>query len=166
VGDLDPAKVRAAVLQGLAPLEQRIASLKSKKIAKAWGDFNKDATARLLSGDISVDEWKLALGQFGGRLLADLKDPTAQPEVVADVNATGKAVEEAFDPPSPFGWLIFAGIGATALAYWWMKKEERQREFPVATPEIIAGSRRQGSKFPTAVIPDAEIEEDAEFEEI
>lgn len=164
MGDLDPAKVRAAVLRGLAPLEQRIAALKSKKAAKAWARLNED-TAKLLNGDSTVDEWKASLGQFGGIVVKDLKDPAQQTAIISDVNLAAAVAEEAFDPPAFPRWLIFGGLGAAALAYWWMKREEKQREIPIATPQIIAGSPR--TKKIKAVIEEADDEiEDAEFEEI
>lgn len=163
MGDLDPSKARQAIKQGLAPLDQRIATLKSKKVSRAWERFNQDATSKLLSGDITIDEWKSALGQFGGLAASNVKDPSVAAQITQDVNGAAIAAEGAFDPPSSMTWLIFAGVGAAALAYWWMKKEESQREVPIATPEIISGSRR--SKKPTAQIEEAEPE-DAEFEEI
>lgn len=163
MGDLDPKKVRAAVLRGLMPVERRISALKNKSAAAAWGRFNKDATHKLLRGDITVDEWKGALAQFGGIVTKGVKDPATQQALAEDVNNAAIIVEEAFEPPSPLGWLIFAGVAATGFAYWWMKREEgEKKEIPIFVPEVAGGTQRKGRKFPTAEIEEVE----AEFEEI
>lgn len=155
-------RVRVAVLQGLSPIEARIVQLKEETTAHAWAAFTKGPTQRLLSGDLTVDEWKGALGTFCQNI-AQTKIPAPELRAIA-VDADGAAVlvEEAFDPPSPTRWLLWGGVAATAFAWWWISREEEQKEkLLVATPASITGT-------PRARRPVIEVDqvEEAEIEEI
>lgn len=160
MGDLDPAKVKAAVAHSLRMLEPRAVAAKNEKVTQAWNGLAGQFTPALLRGAITVDEWQGALGNFGSALVS-VTTPAAQVEVVDDVNKAGQLVEEAFTPPSSMTWLVFAGLAATGVAYWWYRKQEKEKA-KAATPEIVFGTRRKVN-IPTTE-PEEEIE--AEFEEI
>lgn len=161
MGDLDPAKIKAAVTQGLSLLEPLIAASKNEAAIDAWNALAGTATKKLLRGEISVDEWESALATFGTTFVQAA--PDSRETIAVTVNRVGQIVEEAFTPPSNLTWLIFAGLAATGLAYWWTKKQESEkREIPVMHPNNLLGSRRK-AKIPVA---EPEEEEEAEFEEI
>lgn len=161
MGDLDPNKMREAIVQGLTPLDRRIASYKNSAMSQAWVQFAQGPTKKLLAGDITVDEWKHALGGFCTKLAQGI--PPAEAEaVLRDASGAALAVEEVFDPPSPMRWLVIGGVAATALAYWWLKREEGEKEKLVAaTPALVAGTPR---KRRPATLDLEEVE--AEFEEV
>src|SRR6476620_10527998 len=134
--DLDPNKVKAALMRGLAPLDQHLTDLKNESVITAWEAFLRGTTKQLLMGDITVDEWKTELANFA-REVAKVSQKIEGDVIMADAEQAAAVVEEAFAPPSKMRWLIFGGIAASAIAYWWLKKEERQNQrLLVATPEI------------------------------
>lgn len=160
MGDLDPVKVKEAVVKGLKPVELRAAALKNKNVSAAWNQFAAGSTASLLRGEITIDEWKSALGQLGG-IIVQSSTTTDQQQALAEINEAAKLVEEAFSPPSPLTWLIFLGVAATGLAYWWHKRQESKKTLPAATPDLLFGSRRK-----VAIPAIEDEEEEAEFEEL
>lgn len=153
-------QVRVAVFQGLSPIETRITRLKDGDALRAWGSFTQGPTKKLLSGDITVDEWRDAFGGFCQKV-AQTKIPAPELQaLIVDADGAVVLVEEAFNPPSPMRWLLWGGVAATAIAWWWLRREEKQKLL-VATPASITGTPR--AKRP--VIEVEEIEE-AEIEEI
>ena len=155
-------RVRVAVSQGLLPIEARIAKLKDGDTIRAWGSFTQGPTKKLLSGDITVDEWRDAFGGFCQRV-AQTKIPSPELQgLMADAEGAVVLVEEAFDPPSPMRWLLWGGVAVTAFAWWWIRREEKEKQkLLVATPASITGT-------PRAKRPVIEVEEvtEAEIEEI
>ena len=162
MGDLDPAKVKAAITSGLAILEPLVIQAKNEQVAEAWNALLRVVTPKLLRGEITVDEWKTGLGQFGAVFVR--ASPASGQAISDSVNRAAQIVEEAFNPPSNLTWLLFAGAGVMGLAYWWMKKQESEREeVRILSPgATLLGSKRKKASLPIA---DPE-EEEAEFEEI
>ena len=163
MGDLDPNRVKAAVQQGLALIEPLVIEIKKDQVTEAWNGFLRGSTASLLRGDISVDQWKADLGAFGIVFVKSVP-ASSVPVVVNATNGAAQIVEAAFTPPSNLTWLLFAGAGVMGLAYWWMKKQESQRQEVNVLPaaDLFGTKRREKVSLPIA---DPE-EEEAEFEEI
>jgi hypothetical protein len=155
-------RVKTAVFNGLSPIEMRITKLKDDTVSHAWNAFTGGPTKKLLSGDITVDEWKGALGTFCQRVAQTKISAPELQAIVMDADGAAILVEEAFDPPSPTRWLLWGGVAVTAVALWFLRREERQKQkLLVATPASITGTPR--AKRP--VIEVEEVEE-AEIEEV
>lgn len=160
MGDLNRSTVRQALITGLSPIKRRVTALGDKQLTQTWSQFSKVSSKSLLDGEITVDEWKGVFGDFCTRLAGTVGGDEGE-MILAEANGAATVVEEAFDPPSPLRWWLLGGAAVTVLAYWWVKRDEKEREkLAIATPEIVAGSPRK--KRPATELGT----EEAVFEEI
>jgi hypothetical protein len=156
--DLDPNQVKIALFNGLAPIDQRIAALKNKKASRIWDGFVGGATKKLLTGSITVDEWRGALGHCTEKLSGCLAMGDAE-AIQADAESAAAEVEQVFDPPQrSMRWLVIGGIATAALAYWWMRRSEKKNKLPMLVPETTTGSPRKNRRPVIEINPEDVIE--------